>query len=163
MPTNISVPERLLRLLNFHENAAATVRATITLLQRMDNKKIILDPPSSNGSNGTSHSIPTVAKRAMQMDANRRAAKPDYPGKPGPKAKPTKRAKSQRKNVILRQRRQSADLLATFDKSDPRLLSEFTNSKIKPTAFAPLVRRGYLTRKGGGYVRTEKVFSVHPE
>ena len=76
--------------------------------------------------------------------------------------------KKRRASTVLRgaarlraQRQASADMLARLDLVEPRQL---------PRAFGkhglgPLVRRGYITRKGDGYIRTAKPFSVerdHP-
>ena len=54
-------------------------------------------------------------------------------------------------------RRASADLLATFDPNIPREAPAG-----KERAVAPLIRHGYLKKRGDGYVRTVKAFDISP-
>jgi hypothetical protein len=173
MPTNPLVSDRLARLLAYHENAAATVRATMELLAaRSTGAGGDRRSAAFNGSNGHG---PTVIERAAltvdeerrerkreqdrQSKARRRAQKPDYPGKPGPKPK-TAGAMGHTRRVI-KQREASAAALAKFDTKDPRIPTEI-GIKRPQTAIGALVRRGYLARKGGGYIRTGKEFHIKP-
>lgn len=57
---------------------------------------------------------------------------------------------------ITRQRMATAALLSQLDPSEPRWPSG------QLTALGPLVRRGYVQKKGDGYVRTKKEFLVRP-
>ena len=122
--------DQLLKLLAFHENAAAAVRATLSLLAAQP-----VDGRSSNG-------LSTVAKQALALDAQRQAVKHAGPRPRGHK---------------IRDRRQrSADYLKNFDTKEPRLPGEFERFGI-----GSLVRRGYLQRKGPGYIRTAKPYFVN--
>ena len=60
-------------------------------------------------------------------------------------------------SVNLRaQRERSADLLAQFDTTTPKM----PPAAMKPGAVGVYVRRGYLRKKDTGYIRTAKAFSV---
>lgn len=57
---------------------------------------------------------------------------------------------------LARRRQISADYLEQYDPHQPRMIPSPGNK----TLMGPLVRRGYLKKKGDGYVRTSKPFSV---
>lgn len=54
----------------------------------------------------------------------------------------------------LKQRERSAALLSQFDRTEPK--------SIRDTRLGALVRRGYLARKGDGYIRTAREFILAP-
>jgi hypothetical protein len=153
MPTNITVPEKLLRLLTYHENAAANIRATIALMNAAPIDKRGGDRRSvaaMNG-NGHGHTLPSIARAALQVDAKRRAAKSakKTPAKPG-----------EHTSKLRQQRQRTADILARFDPKEPRLIPQ----GMRTQAAGIYTRRGYLQRKGKGlYIRTAKPFIVDPK
>jgi hypothetical protein len=148
MPTNPTVPEKLLRLLTYHENAAANIRATIALMNTMpDNRG---RPTGTTNGNGHGHTLPSIARAALQVDAKRRAAKP---------AKKTTAKPGDHTIKIRQQRQQTANLLAQFDTKEPRPIPQ----GMRTQAAGVYSRRGYLQRKGKGlFIRTAKPFIVEP-
>ena len=139
MPTNLTIVDRLTRLLNFYEHAAAAIRTTMALMDQQPET-------SRNGWGGDrrSQSNGSIAKAALQIDAQRRAG--TLPKK-----------KHLRRDEIRAQRERSAAVLAHFDPKEPKLPGEFP---INPKSIQPLVRWGFLKKKGPGYVRTAKPFHV---
>lgn len=134
--------DRLLRLLAYFENGAASIRATLAFLKH--------DPTArGNGkANGNGHDadMPTVLAAAVGMERRRRATK----GKRGYGVAASVRDRRQR----------TADLLAKLDTTTPT-----PNADLDPILRAqlgPMVVRGYMKKKGGGYVRTSKTFHVTP-
>jgi len=66
------------------------------------------------------------------------------------------RGRRRRKLSKAQQKRETiAALLAQFNQATPS-----RPAKMDARAFGPYVRRGYLKRKGDGYVRTVKAFTV---
>jgi hypothetical protein len=57
-----------------------------------------------------------------------------------------------RPSITHTRRERSLALLAQFDREQPR--------RIKSKGLAPLILHGYLKRKGDGYVRTAREFTV---
>jgi len=161
MASKAHVFESLSRLLAVHENAAASIRATIALLH---GERI---HESSNG-NG----LPAVARAAVAIDEKRREYKREYdrkwraahrpperPGKPGPKPGAHKTGESTARRH--QNRSHSAEALAKFDTAKPRTAEELGINDPRSWV-GPLVRRGYLKKKGGGYIRTAKPFHINP-
>jgi hypothetical protein len=150
---SIRFPEKLERLLAFHENAAAAVRATMALLAAV--------PSSSRPGPKPSNGIPPTIRAAVAI---RRAARP------GPKPNRRAAASSSRKRKpsaarmygakAIERRKGTAAILAQFDPREPRLPGEIENGGKRYGGIGPLVRRGYLKRRGDGFVRTGKPFHV---
>ena len=80
---------------------------------------------------------PQVLAQAVQIDAGRRRGRPRNP---------------HRGHKVKDQRQRSADFLSQFDATTP--------STHSVAGFASLIRRGYLKKKGEGYVRTSKPYEV---
>lgn len=133
---------RLIQALAYHENAAATLRAALALLDGAPHAK-----SARKATNG--HAVPAMFEAALAIDATRRGATAKKPGKAG---KARSGAPSSVK--VRAQRQQTADRLAQFDRHIPRLLADV------PGASGILVAKGYLETKGDGYVRTKKPFVV---
>ena len=77
-------------------------------------------------------------------------------------AKPAKRPKASGYSslaTVAARRKLSAAFLASFDATTPKPLSAAAHGGDVRFG-APLVRRGYLRKKGAGYVRTAKVFVI---
>jgi hypothetical protein len=154
MATTFTI-QRLAQLLAFHENAAASIRATMALLRG--------DTPARPGPKPSPNGAPPTLAKAVALDAKRRAvarlAKRAQRArrKPGPKPKRAPSTHHGYAKRVLKQRQRTADALARFDDRDPRIPSDVgANTR----SIGVLVRRGYLTRKAGGYVRTGKPFHV---
>lgn len=145
------IPDSLARLLTYHENAAASIRATIALLQGQPEQR----GKSSNGHSPTMHA-------ALTLDKERRAKKLVYQ-REWRKTHPQKthpRKSGGHTNRVLTQRRRTAETLGHFDLTEPKLPGELP---FKPMGLPILVTRGYLKKKGPGYVRTAKPFHVNPK
>jgi hypothetical protein len=153
MPTNITVPEKLLRLLTYHENAAANIRATIALMQHLNGTAVLDKRKEMHAANGTS----TIARAALQMDDARREQKRAWQAKYIARKKA---GKVTHPNSRLNQRQRTADTLAHFDLTEPKLPGELP---YQPQGLGRLVVNGYLKRKGPGYVRTAKPYYVNPK
>jgi hypothetical protein len=104
---------------------------------------------------GAHHAFrPTVVHQLADIEAysiNRIGQAPPPRGRHA-----TKRArapKTQSVSNITRQRQLSFDHLAQYDRHEPRTIPGFN-------ALGPLVRRGYLRKTRGGYVRTAKEFNL---
>jgi hypothetical protein len=123
------------RLLAHHEQITAALRTTLGLLDEGAH-----ETKQQRGS--------TVLADALALDAARR-------GKRGPygKRKPSAEARRQSKTDRREQRQRSANFLKLFDTDKPKRVP---NSR----GIAPLLLHGYLKRKGDGYVRTAREFSV---
>lgn len=64
---------------------------------------------------------------------------------------------------IAAQRARSEEFLAHFDTKKPTLPpSNGNGNPIMRSALGPMVRRGYLAKKGDGYIRTTKPYVVNP-
>jgi len=168
---------RLARLLAYYERSAATIRATMKLLQGPDRAAAGLTQGGDRYSNGNGYD--PIAARALKLDAARaakvtakRAAAParkqrerDEPKartrKPGRAPRPNKPTAPRPRTYttkLAKQRGKTAAILAQFDPSEPRIPTEV---KIKPGhAIGSLVRRGYLQPHNGGYIRTPKPFVI---
>ena len=164
--------DRLLRLLAYFENGAASVRATLGFLAH--------DPTGRNGNgNGNGHAtngdMPTALAAAVVLDQKRRGhsaatkrkmskiAKQRYAAlvAGGAKAESVKVAPGYGSTAAkIERRKASADVLATFDTATPKPL--VGSGRPGARLAAPLIRRGYLKKKGDGYVRTAKPFVVDP-
>jgi hypothetical protein len=143
------IPDRLARLLTYHENAAAAIRATIALLQQQP------DGRASNGHSPTMHAALSLdEERRAKKNAIQREWRKTHPKKP--QTGTTARGKG-----TVAQRQRTADTLAHFDLKTPKLPGELP---FKPT-IGILVTTGYLKKdpKGGGYLRTAKPYQVHPK
>jgi len=157
--------------LAYHENAAATVRATMALLSASPVPRVGGDRKSAafqkhhESSNGNGNGLPTIERAAVAMDEKRRRAlwrarKAKYRAgtKPGKKQKKRKSPGDLAKYLAQRQR--TAEALAKFDLKDPFIPVELG---VNVRHMGPYVRRGYLKRKGGGYIRTAKPFYINPK
>ena len=138
---NDPTSKRLLQALAHHENAAETLRRALALLNAAPRAKY----ERKNGQNGH---LPAMFKEAIALDATRRAVT---------KAKHKKGPKNTAEK--LAQRQKTADALAKFDLRTPRDAKEVPAIEQR---LGPMVRRGYLAKKGTGYVRTGKVYHVDP-
>jgi hypothetical protein len=142
------VDRRLERLLEIYEQAARSLRTAIALLNQ---GAPTVASPSSNGGDRKSAAYTLAAK----LDAARRAsfkAPPTLPGvkiRNGPKPKPGGST-----DRIRRQRATSARFLALFSTDEPRRATKGARP------FGSLVRRGYLRKVAGGYIRTDKPYAV---
>lgn len=125
---------RLLRLLHFHEERAAAIRLVLDMLQ--DTKQ----------ASSTARATQTL-QQAIRQDAVRRQTK---------RGRPQKQKRTwPRGQQLADQRARSAAILAQFDPKEPR--PGFTAAG---RGLGSLVRRGYLKKKGDGYVRTSQEYVV---
>lgn len=137
--------DHLARLLAFHENAAAHIRATLALLNGIGPTGFGGDRKSATYEALTSgNGLSTVAKQALALDAQRQAVKN------GPRPRGTK---------IHDQRQRTATYLQLYDPKEPKLPGEFKEFR----GLGSLIHRGYLQRKGPGYIRTSKPYFVNRE
>lgn len=79
-----------------------------------------------------------------------------HPPTVGPEPSPRTRA-ARGLGKLRRQRQTTADMLSDFDPKIPRTAEELT---FNPRRLGVLVRRGYLKKHRGGYIRTDKPFTV---
>ena len=154
MATKAHVFESLSRLLAVHENAAAAIRATIALLH---SERLHVS------SNGNGEGLPAIARAAVAIDTERREKIRQYQREWAAKKKA--QATPPSRGGISRQKREnrirSSEALAKFDPKDTRTAAEL--GIVNPAnLIGPLVRRGYLKKKGGGYIRTAKPFHINP-
>lgn len=145
---------RLARLLAYFENGAAAVRATLAFLAH--------DPTTSRRVNGNSNGHPMMLD-ALALDEHRASKsgkksglKPGSPPRGGRRATPGSHV-----SRIRAQRERTAEMLARFDTSTPRTPAELGLTGRIMTG--SVVRRGYLKKKAGGYVRTGKPYYVDPK
>ena len=143
------IPDRLARLLAYHENAAATIRATIALLEQ----------PDPRGPRAFSNGHSPIMHAALQVDAARREKKKEWQ-RAYIERKKAKTKTGPHPNAMHNQRQRTADALAHFDPTEPKLPGELP---FKPEGLGRLVVHGYLKRKGLGYVRTAKPYQVNPK
>jgi hypothetical protein len=99
--------------------------------------------------NGKRKSAGSMFGEAVAVDRARAATQPST----APYAQPD----YHKPEKIAARRKASADLLATFS-STPRPIEPGGEGR----KVAPLIRRGYLRKKGAGYVRTAKQYSIKP-
>jgi len=85
----------------------------------------------------------SVIEQAIELDDQRRTAK---------KAKRKKASGSP--EAVQKRRRRSVKYLAGFDATHPRP---------SESGMSSMIARGYLRKKGDGYIRTSKPFHVDPE
>jgi len=124
---------KLDRLIAYHEAALRSLKFTKALLTE--------DAQAS----ATRRSQATI-DQALTLDATRRSAKKQKRGwKP-------KTSYGSAKNLKAR-RTTSAEFLMKFDTTEPRAGTSWRG-------LGPLVRRGYLKKKGDGYVRTGKEYRI---
>jgi hypothetical protein len=99
--------------------------------------------------NGKVHSHETVLARAVDLDSERREARP---AKPAPAKKPKRYSKPGSS-----QRKRTAKFLARFANtpSDKPYMPTGSDSR----RVSVLIQHGYLKAQGEGYVRTDKVFT----
>lgn len=136
MPTTLY--DRLARLLAYYENSADTVRAQLRVLGRGQD-----DRAPARGLKATVHD--SSAHQASSHEADRRSAR---------------RANRGLSHSVIERRAQTAAVLAQFDSHEPKHPRDL---RLTSPGLGSLVRRGYLRHAtGGGYVRTEKPFVVHP-
>lgn len=144
MPPTTSAPLKLIRLLDYHERAAAAIRTAIELLDADASHSA-----TARASKTINTAIVLDAMRHAAATANGNGAEPVTPKRRGPYKKHAKRTKSK----IGAQRARTAKYLKQFDRDTPRAASFFRG-------LGPLVRRGYLAKKGDGYVLTGKSYEV---
>jgi hypothetical protein len=159
MATNVTVPERLARLLAYHENAAASIRTTIALMAAAprDNRGGDRRSAAALNGNGNGHHLSPIMAEALAVDEKRRAAKS---GRTPAKKNPTKKKPGQHYRNLLAQRQRTANILKLFDTTEPR--RGLPGGKTSH-ALGIYTQRGYLQRKGDGYIRTAKPFIVDPK
>lgn len=138
----MSAITQLRSLLEHHEQAAGALRTTIGLL-----------------TNGNGH-----VDLLVDSATTRQGRKPRKPRRPVPTPAPadavtvatrSKRSKSQDKVSLKERRTQSASLLSHFSTTEPR-----PSGDLRRGAIGPLVHRGYLRKKGDGYLRTAKEYTI---
>lgn len=138
----MKITERNLReLLRTYEQKAEALRlilADATGLQRQSKRQ-------QGGS---------VLQQAIALDAERRngGTAPKRIGRPPKKGGRTSSKRGYgSKETVTERRQRGANFLAAFSRTEPRQLGEHMGI---------YVNRGYLVRKGDGYVRTGKEFVV---
>jgi hypothetical protein len=125
---------RLVALLDYHRRCVASIQTTIELLQ--------VDPHDGRR-------VARTITTAMVLDDLRR----DAPAAAAPSGAKRGRPKKQSwKDQMHAQRVESANYLAKFDTNDPR--------SFPGRGLGSFVRRGYLVKRGDGYVRTSKDYRV---
>jgi hypothetical protein len=148
--SNGHTPSKLEKLLEYHERAAAALRTSLELLRaaahvsaverhsRTINTAIVLDAVRANGSTPA----PTPAKTRGRKPKGKRATTPTG-------------------SKIGEQRARSATFLDGFDRTEPREPGPIAAVLgVSSLITGSMVRRGYLAKKGNGYVRTAKEFTV---
>ena len=157
---------RLETLLEYHERAASALRTALELintgasfLYKANGQYRTLPGANGNGARpgGDRRSPAAIQKQAARLDAARatavRQADVIATRHTGPKKRRSFTGR------IQTQRAASARLLDQFDRDDPKRPIDVRG---KARGVGSLVRRGYLAKKGGGYVRTDKPFSINP-
>lgn len=140
---------RLQQLLAYYENGAATIRRAIALLAEFP-------PGGRRGGRGrapASGGAPAVFDAAVALDAARRRRA----GEPEPPAPP--RVRGAHSAMIRANRKRTGALLARFARARSPIPTS-TLRQADARRIAVLLRWGLIARKGDGYVRTEKPFSV---
>jgi len=155
--------QRLERLLATYEHAVQTLRAAIALLN--NGAPVTFPLPSFGNGNGNGARqvrivgpASVIRKQAARLDklrADRLRADAETLA-PKPTRKPKKKKFTYR---LQKQRTISANFLDQFDRHDPKRTSDVNGPK---RGIGSLVRRGYLAKQDGGYVRTDKHFSINP-
>ncbi len=123
--------DQIRKVLAYHENAAAALRLSLSLLAS--------SPTARAARNGNGHV--TNETIALEIDAARRRVNGRTNG-------------GRAKGKLAAQRQRSAEFLATFD---PRAPTQPNGNK---RIIGVFVRRGYLRRKGDGFIRTAKAYHV---
>jgi hypothetical protein len=134
---------RLERLLAFHTDAAHAIKVTLDLLT------------GSGSDNKTSNGAPVLAQAIALDRARRKKRGRSKPTTSSPSNRVDRRP-GQSKADLLARRKRTARFLAKFSKTVPRT-SEDLGAKLG-APFTPLIRWGYITKKGGAYLRTDKAF-----
>ncbi len=122
---------KLRKLLDEHERAASAIRTTLELL-------------GASLRQTKQARTQTVLATAVQLDTARRGRPP------GPVTNYNSAAS------IAARRQYSAELLTRFDRTEPRGSTVLSGTDV--VKIGPLTRRGYLKRKGDGWVRTSKEY-----
>lgn len=139
-------PSKLEKLLEYHERAAAAVRTTLELLRAAAHASAV---------DRQSRTINT----ALVLDAMRSNGAPPAPMPGKKRGRPPGTVK--RGSKIRAQRTRSATFLDGFDRSEPREPGPIAALLgVSALTTGSMVRRGYLAKKGSGYVRTAKEFRV---
>ena len=128
------------RLLTFHEQAASSLRFTLKLMD-------------ADLAARRTERAPSVIDDAIAIEAARVDKKRGRPRKTG--GQPRTQKEDQSAGARTARREASAALLARFSTVDPIPAGDGAIRFI-----GPLVRRGYLKKKGEGYLRTAKEFTI---
>ena len=156
---------RLEKLLAQYEQFCAVLRSAIALVNNPPTARLPIAMANGNGNGrpgvgGDRKS--TAYKLAARLDAERRAvvAKAAKPIPPSRVPKTGRKHTGAHADQIKRQRTLSARYLAQFHTDDPQRPKDV---KIKiGHGVGALVRRGYLKKKAGGYIRTAKPYEINP-
>jgi len=136
-----SIYQQYARLLAYYETSAENVRAAIRSLARGE-----LDRAPMPGWAATVRAAATLEASARVVDqwADQHAAPR--------RARGLSRATRERRAQTIR-------ALAQFDRHEPRRREDL---RIPVPGIGSLVRRGYLIRKGNGYIRSAKPYRLNP-
>lgn len=135
--------QKLLKMLAVYESAARAIRTTITLLD--GDSADLRSPAARYVANGGAAGIEA---EALALDAERR----------GKRRGGRKRVPGGHTATVRANRTHTAAVLAQFDHTEPRRMQDVAI----PGHTGPMVARGYLRKKGKGYIRTAKPFHVDP-
>lgn len=134
-----STRQQLEKLLAHHEGIAAAIRTTLSLLEGHEER-------------GAKRRAPQVITQALALDAARAAANGNgHHERQEPR--PTKPKLTMAR--IRANRRRTARILGRLSKTEPRPLGPGEYKQV-----AVMLRHGYITKKGDGYLRTGKEFEV---
>jgi len=143
------IHRRLRRLLEYHQGIVDALSTTIA----------VLEEESEGRKRG--HSADLLAS-AIQLDAERVARRRGRPRKArgGSYDRTTGKVKPgySSKSSIAARRERSMKFLAHFDRTEPRPMPP--GATAQNSGLGPLVNSGYLRKKGEGYIRTAKEYSL---
>jgi len=157
--------QRLQRLLETYEHAVQTLRDAIALLNNGAPVTFRLPSFNGNGNGRLGHGgdrTSATYRQAARLDKKRREITATYVQTAiadAKDAKPKRKSKKRFTDRLQAQRTVSAKLLDQFDHDDPKRSKDIRG---QTRGIGSLLRRGYLAKKGGGYVRTDKPFSINP-
>jgi len=116
----------------YHEQIAAAIRTTLALLDDAQTAK-------------KAERVPAVLSDALALDATRRHKR---------KASSSEESRKYYPAATRKQRKQSAALLAKVSTDTPTDAGRLLGKRV-----GSFVRRGYLLKVDGGYLRTAKAFT----
>jgi hypothetical protein len=133
-----------------YEHAATSIRTTIALLETAPGK-----PGRKISPNG--HASPAL-RAALELEQTRIVQHPPNTTKKSVTA--TKKPRGFHSGRIRAQRARTLKFLAQFSTTEPRQARPPGAAMIQ--GLGSLVRRGYVTKKGEGYIRTAKPYVITP-